>query len=705
MALNYQAAVNISAQFTGQKAFDQVKTGLNQIGDSAKTSGGRLESLLSAGLKRFATVFAVSEVVQFSKSIIDLGDELNDLRQKTGIGVQALSALKGAAELNGLSFEGLQTSLRKFSSVIGNASSGSREALAGFNALGLSIRNASGEIKPSNQLLGEIADRFENMKDGPEKAAIAIRLFGKSGSELIPLLNNGRAELEKYGLVISDQFAAQADLFNDNLTLMKKSVQQFGVSVLSEALPSINQIIDEIKRLPPIFGGVSDSFGILEKAIAAVGSAIIIITQRFGAMFDFVKAGVQEMGEIWSQLGKQFVNFANLFGSVMETRISDFGRLKQIFSQYASSASGDFKGFVDNSKNIGNQYLDSIETRAKRSKESIEKLFSGPEAAPIKKPNGGFNPDLSGFNTGEKSKYDKEAEAIERLMLQKDELIRMNELEADRINMTEAEYNKKSIALKESIAAEREVADWNSKNTETYRAVTQEIIAQKQALIDLQEEQKRSFSAGAKEAWKDYLENARDVASQTKGMFTRAFTGMEDAIIEFAQTGKLSFAKLAAAIEADLIRIAFRQAIVFGATSLLGGVFGGGIAPAPGALGGPGATAFMANGGVMTDMGPLPLNKYSTGGIANSPQVAVFGEGRMAEAFVPLPDGRSIPVKMDGASGGGTSVVVNVNINSNGSDEQSSASEDQKGKALGNLIAAAVKNELLQQKRPGGLLT
>ena len=54
-----------------------------------------------------------------------------------------------------------------------------------------------------------------------------------------------------------------------------------------------------------------------------------------------------------------------------------------------------------------------------------------------------------------------------------------------------------------------------------------------------------------------------------------------------------------------------------------------------------------ANGGVM---GGLPIHQYAEGGIARTPQLAVFGEGRGAEAFVPLPDGKSIPVKMDGGA-------------------------------------------------------
>jgi len=61
-------------------------------------------------------------------------------------------------------------------------------------------------------------------------------------------------------------------------------------------------------------------------------------------------------------------------------------------------------------------------------------------------------------------------------------------------------------------------------------------------------------------------------------------------------------------------------------------------------------------------MGPVPLRKYAAGGVARSPQLALYGEGSQAEAFVPLPDGRRIPVALEG---GAPAVTVNV-INQSG---------------------------------------
>lgn len=70
--------------------------------------------------------------------------------------------------------------------------------------------------------------------------------------------------------------------------------------------------------------------------------------------------------------------------------------------------------------------------------------------------------------------------------------------------------------------------------------------------------------------------------------------------------------------------------------------------------------SFLEKGGVMTDKGPLPLKRYGTGGIADSPQVAMFGEGSQREAFVPLPDGRRIPVAIEGGGQSGPTRIVNV---------------------------------------------
>lgn len=130
------------------------------------------------------------------------------------------------------------------------------------------------------------------------------------------------------------------------------------------------------------------------------------------------------------------------------------------------------------------------------------------------------------------------------------------------------------------------------------------------------------------------------------------------------------------------------------------------------------ATAAFANGGIMSSSGSLPLMKYANGGVANKPQLALFGEGRMNEAYVPLPDGRSIPVTMTGdaqttARAGQTvnSVMIEINVTNEGGDVTASGKSgtgDSDGKiwdTMATRIKGVVMEVIANEKRPNGSLT
>lgn len=119
--------------------------------------------------------------------------------------------------------------------------------------------------------------------------------------------------------------------------------------------------------------------------------------------------------------------------------------------------------------------------------------------------------------------------------------------------------------------------------------------------------------------------------------------------------------------------------------------------------------SWFADGGVMTEFGSIPLRKYANGGIANRPQAAIFGEGSMPEAYVPLPDGRSIPVTMSGGASGGDNVVISISVvnNTDGSQSESSTASGKDPafyKGIAEKIKVIVKQEMLDQQRPGGVL-
>jgi hypothetical protein len=115
-----------------------------------------------------------------------------------------------------------------------------------------------------------------------------------------------------------------------------------------------------------------------------------------------------------------------------------------------------------------------------------------------------------------------------------------------------------------------------------------------------------------------------------------------------------------------------------------------------------------AKGGIVGPLGDMPLHKYARGGIATSPQMALFGEGSKNEAYVPLPDNRSIPVTLKGGSGGATFGDTNITVTvTNSGSVDTSISADQAtnlSKALSVSIKATIQEELMKQMKPRGML-
>jgi len=194
----------------------------------------------------------------------------------------------------------------------------------------------------------------------------------------------------------------------------------------------------------------------------------------------------------------------------------------------------------------------------------------------------------------------------------------------------------------------------------------------------------KSFGGQVARSFADVVKSAGDLGANLGASLGNAFIGLGDQLAEFVATGKASFADFARSVLADMSTILIQFAMFQTLKS---------IVPGGSALG---KFLGFANGGIMTANGPLDLKRYAAGGIASSPQLAMFGEGSRPEAYVPLPDGRSIPVTMRGSGGN-----VTVNVDASGSSVEG---DGPKANMLGKAIGIAVQQELIKQKRPGGLL-
>ena len=263
----------------------------------------------------------------------------------------------------------------------------------------------------------------------------------------------------------------------------------------------------------------------------------------------------------------------------------------------------------------------------------------------------------------------------------------ISELESLRRLATAREESARQL---EQLAAEAravaESAPGNERFAESMRQIAESARTAAAGAKELGQRAKEiaePFTAGFQKGLKSFIEDAEAMGKQIESITSRAFNGMTDALTRFVMTGKLDFKSLANSIISDLIRIQIQRAITVPLANAMMGFFG------------------FAGGGVMTSAGPMALRSYASGGVANSPQLALFGEGSRPEAYVPLPDGRSIPVTMSGGASGGDVFNISVSVSDAGA---SSRGDDPGGRDLGRAIASAVRQELLAQKRAGGLL-
>jgi hypothetical protein len=193
--------------------------------------------------------FATGAFASWIKQSIDAADAAAETAQSLGITVEAFQSLSYAASTAGVEQEGLTGALNKFNKTISQAAAGGKKQAAAFADIGVSVRDANGNLKDADKVLLEVADKFQGYEDGANKAALAQDLFGKTGAKLIPLLNSGKKgiqelqeQAQRLGLVMSAENAAAADQFNDSLTALDGVGRGMANNLAADLLPALNDI-------------------------------------------------------------------------------------------------------------------------------------------------------------------------------------------------------------------------------------------------------------------------------------------------------------------------------------------------------------------------------------------------------------------------------------------------------------------------------
>jgi hypothetical protein len=222
-----------------------------------------------------------------AKGAIDAADNMNDLSQKTGVSVESLSKFQQAANASGTSIEGVGAAMIKLNRNLATGNAGAAEALT---SLGISATDASGRLKSTDSIMLEVADRFAKMEDSANKSAAAQALFGKSGADLIPLLNGGRKSIEDLSATMTGDFAKGADSLNDKLAALQGKLLQVGVQIGTALMPALNVISDLVLNLANAFAAMPGPLQAVIGSVVALTAAFVVLAPAISAVISI--AGV-----------------------------------------------------------------------------------------------------------------------------------------------------------------------------------------------------------------------------------------------------------------------------------------------------------------------------------------------------------------------------------------------------------------------------
>lgn len=232
--------LTISSQKIASK-FRDVTSAASALGHQLKIVGYAVAGIVTSGS---LLIYKYSEHAE----------ALELLSQRTGVATEQLQKLGYAASLSGVDADAMSTSLKFLNRNIGLAgTTAESDAANAFHAMGINVRDASGQLKSADKVLFELADTFSKSANGSQKVLTAMTLLGRSGTDLIPLLNEGSAaiakmggEFEKVGHVLTDNEIKKAKEFNDDIK--KLSVAFRGVSdiVAGALVPIFDPLVTKI---------------------------------------------------------------------------------------------------------------------------------------------------------------------------------------------------------------------------------------------------------------------------------------------------------------------------------------------------------------------------------------------------------------------------------------------------------------------------
>ena len=292
--------------------------GIAGIGLKVTAIGAGIVGSLSAAVSMFANV----------------GSELNDLSARTGLSISALSELGYAADMTGGSMEILEGALNKMHKNLADAEEGADGVVAALHAIHLSISDLAG--MPADEQFNLIAKGIAQIESPARRAAVTMALFGKSGTQLIPMMQNIEAlrqEARDLGIAPSPEAVSAADEIGDAIDRVRKMINttilEIGASLAPMAMEiiggftvfikAVRRTISENKPLMVLLAKVGIAMLAAGAVITAVGHAFIFLGSAVG--------GVMAVGYAIGSIFTTVISVFSAVGAILLSVLSPVGLL------------------------------------------------------------------------------------------------------------------------------------------------------------------------------------------------------------------------------------------------------------------------------------------------------------------------------------------------------------------------------------------
>lgn len=287
----------------------------------------------------------------FVNGYADATGAIGDTAERTGISRERFQELGFAAKLTGSSSEVLAGALQKMNINVGAAAKGSKELTDMFSGLGIKLKNTDGSLKSTDEQFAMFVDRISKIKNPSLQAQAAVKIFGKSATELLPLIRGGSAGLQemsdearRLGIVLSDDAVRDGEAFGDILDTLKAAIGGVGNTIGTALVPELSKmatwLTETIVKYRPqieafatafardlpgnierIVGFLSDLYDGIQPVISAIGW----MADTFGgANVVFAALGVYLGGGLLVSIYSLAVAFKGLGVAILTTPVGWF---------------------------------------------------------------------------------------------------------------------------------------------------------------------------------------------------------------------------------------------------------------------------------------------------------------------------------------------------------------------------------------------